>query len=99
MTDSSPQATCWTLVQGAASGQREDRESFARLYGTPMRAYFAARWRCPADHPNVEDAVQEAFLECFREHGALDRLDSERKGGFRAYLYGVLRNIALRISL
>ena len=33
------------------------------------------------------------FLTCFREGGALDRVDPARAGGFRAFLYGIARNV------
>ncbi|MBK8268830.1 MAG: hypothetical protein IPK83_11220 [Planctomycetes bacterium] len=35
---------------------------------------------------DLDDAVQDVFLECFRPDGALDRLDVHRPGGFRAFL-------------
>jgi RNA polymerase sigma-70 factor (ECF subfamily) len=44
----------------------------------------------------VEDAVQDVFLDCFREGGALGRADPARPGGFRAFLYGITRVVALR---
>ena len=42
----------------------------------------------------LDDVVQEVFLACFKEDGPLSRADPERPGGFRAYLYGVVRNVA-----
>ena len=42
----------------------------------------------------LEDVVQEVFVTCFKEDGPLSRADPERPGGFRAYLYGVVRNVA-----
>jgi len=89
-------STCWILIRGAAGGRAEDRETFARLYAPVLRGYLGARWRGSPLAGEVEDAVQEVFLECFRGGGALDRVDPDRPGGFRAYLYGVARNIALR---
>ncbi len=38
------------------------------------------------------------FIECFREGGVLDKVESGRPGGFRAFLYGVVRNVALRFE-
>ena len=38
------------------------------------------------------------FSECFKDRGALQSFDSERGGGFRAFLYAVVRNVALRIE-
>jgi RNA polymerase sigma-70 factor (ECF subfamily) len=42
--------------------------------------------------------VQEAFLECLRQDGVLQSADPQRPGGFRAYLFGLLRNVALRVE-
>src|SRR5262249_29726394 len=41
---------------------------------------------------------QEVFLACLRPGGALDRLDPDRPGGFRPFLYGVVRNVALHVE-
>lgn len=90
-----PDHTHWSLVLGAACGDPQRRESFAETYAPVIRSYFAARWRLPADHERVADAVQEVFLQCFKEGGALQRVDPERSGGFRAYLYGVASKVSL----
>ncbi len=42
--------------------------------------------------------MQEVFVECFRRGGALERVDRDRDGGFRAFLYGVARNVARRVE-
>jgi len=94
----SPQTTCWTLIQGAAAGRREDRDEFARLYAPAVRAYLAARWQGLPHIHSLDDAVQEVFVDCFKCGGALDRVDAERPGGFRAFLYGVVRVVALRFE-
>jgi RNA polymerase sigma-70 factor (ECF subfamily) len=44
----------------------------------------------------LDDTVQNVFIECLREGGLLDRAQADRPGGFRAYLYGAVRNVALR---
>ncbi len=65
--------------------------------GLPVvRAYLAARWRDAALEQNLEDAIQDVFIECFRAEGVLERADRDQPGGFRAFLFGVVRNIALR---
>src|SRR5438270_804413 len=87
-------STCWTVIQAAAAGQSGPREEFARHYEPVVRAYLTARW--PSRGEDVDDAVQDVFLECFREGGALARVDPDRPGGFRAFLYGVARNVARR---
>ena len=95
---SSPQTTCWTLIAGAAAGSATDRQEFARRYLPAIEAYLSARWRGGPLAAEREDAVQEAFLECFREGGALARVERERPGGFRAFLYGMARNVARRFE-
>lgn len=59
-----------------------------------MRAYLGARWRGSPLTQEVEDAVQEVFVDCFREGGALARVDSGRP--FRPFLYGVAQMVARR---
>lgn len=88
--------TSWSLIDGAAGGNRGAREVFSRRYLPVVRAYLAARWRGSARH--LEDAVQEVFLRCFRVGGALARADRTREGGFQAYLYGVTRKVALEFE-
>ena len=91
-------STCWTLIRGAAAGDRRAREAFALRYVPVVRAYLLARWRTPVLRERVEDAVQDAFLEFFRPDGVLARLDAARPGGFRPFLMGVLRNVARRVE-
>jgi RNA polymerase sigma-70 factor (ECF subfamily) len=90
------QSTCWTVIRGAAAGSAAERSEFARRYEGIVTAYFAARWRGTALVSDVDDAVQEVFVDCFKADGALDRADSAR--GFRPFLHGVARNIALRFE-
>jgi len=94
MTEST--STCWTLIRGAAGGDRADRDLFARQYEPVIRAYLGARWRDDARRREVDDAVQDVFLDCFRADGPLARVDPDRPGGFRGYLYGVVRHVAQR---
>jgi RNA polymerase sigma-70 factor (ECF subfamily) len=95
---SAPDTTCWTVIQAAAAGKGEERDAFARRYTSVIRAYLSARWHSSPLHGELEDALQEVFLECFRQGGVLERADRERPGGFRALLYGVIRNVALRFE-
>lgn len=46
---------------------------------------------------DVEDAVQEVFVECFKSGGVLERADPKR-GDFRGLLYGVSRNVVNRFE-
>src|SRR5262249_17378692 len=92
------ESTCWTVIKGAAAGNPEDRDYFARIYAPVVRGYLAARWRATPYWQEPENASQEVFIECFKEHGALDRCQPGYAGGFRAFLYGVVRHVALRIE-
>lgn len=93
-----PISTCWTVIRGAAEGRGGDREEFARRYLPVVRDYLHARWRGSSWKNEVEDATQEVFLACFREGGALERADPGRGREFRAFLYGIARNVALRVE-
>ena len=46
----------------------------------------------------VEDATQAVFVECFRKGGVLDAAETGRVANFRAFLYGVIRNVASRFE-
>ncbi|MBN2491409.1 MAG: sigma-70 family RNA polymerase sigma factor [Planctomycetes bacterium] len=90
------ESTCWTVIQAAASGDRAEREEFARRYDPVIREVLRARWAGTPRASDVDDAVQDVFLECLKDGGALGRADTSRPGGFRPYLRGVVRNVALR---
>jgi RNA polymerase sigma-70 factor (ECF subfamily) len=91
-------ATCWTVIRGAAAGRQRDREEFARRYERVIRAYLGARWRGSPLTTEIDDAAQEVFLDCFREGGALTRANPDWPNGFRAFLYGVVKNVARRVE-
>jgi RNA polymerase sigma factor (sigma-70 family) len=93
----SSQSTCWTAIQAAAGDGRGERELFARRYVPIVRAYLATRWRQSAGAADLEDAVQEVFVDCFKPNGVLQRAERDR-GGFRPFLYGVVRLVALRME-
>lgn len=88
------------MIRGAAAGDVQQRQMFAQRYAEPIAAYLQARWRASPMLQEVDDAVQEVFVECCREGGALERASEEKAaaGGFRGYLYGVARNVALRFE-
>jgi len=88
--------TCWTVVRGAVDGDPAARSRFAETYLTVVRAYLGARWRGHAAGARLDDAVQDVFFDCFKHGGALGRLDQDRRVAFRTFLYGVVRNVALR---
>lgn len=93
------QTTHWTVIQAAAGGDDAAQAEFARCYEPVIRAFLWSRWKhnaaCAAD---LDDAVQEVFLACFRRDGALAHADARRPGGFRAFLFGVSRNVARRFE-
>jgi RNA polymerase sigma-70 factor (ECF subfamily) len=92
-----PESTCWTVIKAAAAGVPSDREEFVRRYNSIVAGYLAYRWRgTPSLLAELDDALQEVFIECFKKNGVLDRAERER--GFRPFLYGVVRNVALRIE-
>jgi RNA polymerase sigma-70 factor (ECF subfamily) len=92
------ESTCWTVIRAAAAGSQEDRESLAQRYLGVVRAHLAVRWRGSAFLPDLDDAVQEVFVECFKAGGALTAAGDGRVPSFRAFLYGVVRNIARRFE-
>lgn len=91
-------STCWTVIRGAADGSDAERSLFVATYTPVIRAYLLARWRVSSLAQNVDDAVQEVFLSCFAAGGALARADSTLPGGFRAFLFGIVRNVARKIE-
>jgi RNA polymerase sigma-70 factor (ECF subfamily) len=92
------ESTCWTVIRAAAAGSAGDREELARRYLGVVRTYVAARWRGSTLRPHLDDAVQEVFVECFKEGGALEAAGAGRVPSFRAFLYGVVRNVARRFE-
>jgi RNA polymerase sigma factor (sigma-70 family) len=90
--------TRWTVILGAAAGQPLAREEFARRYEGVIRAYLGARWRGTPFVPEIDDATQDVFVECFKENGALARVDPGHRGGFRTFLFAVVRNVARRFE-
>jgi RNA polymerase sigma-70 factor (ECF subfamily) len=89
-----PESTCWTVIQAAAAGSTPDRQEFARRYRPVVRAYLSSRWRSSPCLQDLDDAVREVFVECFKPNGVLDRAEPGRD--FRPFLYGVVRHVALR---
>lgn len=88
--------TRWSLIRDAARGEAAARATFARAYEPVVRAYLGARWRGTPFVDEIDDAVQEVFVDCFKDDGALERADPARGPSFRAFLSGVARNVALR---
>ena len=91
-------SSCWTTIELAACGAPEHRQAFAHKYQPAIRAYLAARWRGTPLMAAIDDATQAVFVECLKEGGVLEKADPERVGGFRAFLYGTVRNVARRFE-
>jgi RNA polymerase sigma-70 factor (ECF subfamily) len=81
-------ATHWTLI--AAAGGPDRDTALSRLYQTYWRPLCAQARRFGVPEDDVEDAVQELFVNLFRS-GAVERAERCR-GRFRSYLLGALRN-------
>jgi RNA polymerase sigma-70 factor (ECF subfamily) len=93
-----PEGTLWTVIRSAAAGDREARDTFAKRYEPVIHAYLRARWSGSPLLGEVDDATQDVFLDCFKDGGALARVDEDRPGGFRAFLFGVVRMTALNLE-
>jgi RNA polymerase sigma factor (sigma-70 family) len=91
------ESTCWTVIE-AAAGCAAERTAFARHYDPVVRAYLSARWRKGPLRHDLDDAVQDVFVECFKQGGMLAHAERDRPGGFRAFLYGAVRNVARRLE-
>src|SRR5262245_33039520 len=92
------ESTCWTVIRAAAAGSPTDREELARRYLGVVRAYLSARWHGTALRHELDDAGQEVFVECFRQGGVVEVAGTGRVPSFRAFLYGVIRNVARRFE-
>lgn len=86
--------TCWDLIRTAAAGSRPAQQVFVERYHDCVRAYLRHRWAGTPLCDTTDDAVQEVFLQCLREQGALAAARPDLGNGFRAYLYGITRNVA-----
>lgn len=87
----------WSLIARAAAGDRTARSVFSHSYLPVVRRFLEARWRATPLAGELDDAVQEVFVECLRENGVLSNADSER-GDMRGLLFGVSRKVAARFE-
>jgi len=85
----------WSVIARAAAGDQAARSKFASACLPVIRGYLELRWRGTALGSEVEDAVQEVFVECLRADGVLAKAD-EARGDLRGLLYGVACNVARR---
>jgi len=86
--------TIWIEIDRARRGEGDALSLFAHRYEPVVRAYLAARWRSSRLLGDVDDTVQEVFVDIL--NGALRRADPDRP--FRPFLYGVVKNVALRVE-
>ncbi len=98
MNMATSESTCWTIIRAGAAGSPADRDELGRRYMGLVQAYLSARWRGSTLRKNLDDATQEVFIECFRQGGVLETAGAGRVPNFRAFLYGVIRNVARRFE-
>ncbi len=89
--------TPWSMIAAAARGDDAAQHRFHRLYASTARAFLTRRWRRRVLANDIDDALQDVFLECFRQQGALSRAESGR-GEFRGFFLGIVANIAARFE-
>jgi len=87
-------STRWSLIDGVRDGVPGSRDRFARRYEPIVRAYLGARWKASPLRQDLDDATQEVFALCFSSRSPLNCVENRREGGFRAYLHGVVSNVA-----
>lgn len=92
-----PEAATWSLIARAAAGHPAARDAFGRIYLPVVRRLLDARWHSTPLSAEVDDAVQEVFVEYLRAGGVLARAESGR-GELGGLLFGVTRNVALRFE-
>lgn len=85
------------MIERAADGQPSQRDDFARRYLPVVRDFLRARWRDSRWETEVDDAVQEVFIQCFKPGGALGRVRRDGRA-FHSFLFGVATNVALQFE-
>lgn len=85
------------MIGRAAEGDAAAREIFATTYLPVLRGFLEGRWRNTPWYEQVDDALQEVFVELLRDDGALTKARAAR-GELGGFLFGVTRNVALRIE-
>ena len=90
--------TCWTQVRGRCERRRSSSLS---VLAAPTCHWCGRscrrRWRKTPLQAEVDDAVQDTFVECMRQDGPLERAEEDR-GDFRGYLFGVVASRGLSTS-
>lgn len=85
------------MIARAAAGDAAARSKLAATCLPVIRSFLDLRWRATPLAHEVEDAVQEVFVECLRSEGVLSRADPSR-GDLGGLLYGVACNVAKRFE-
>ena len=67
-------STCWTVIHAAAAASRTIGRN-SRAVCPVVRDYLASRWRDAVLQVDIDDALQDVFVECFRQGGALWKAD------------------------
>ncbi len=93
-TEGPDRDTCWTLIHDAAAGSSQACQTFVQRYESLIRGSLAARWQHTPYLVDLDDAVQEVWVHCFQDNGALSRAEPGRGANFRAFLLGVVRRVA-----
>ncbi len=88
------ESTCWPLLAGAAAGEGSARTQFVARYENLVRAFLSSYLGGGSFHDEIDDLIQEVFVECFRGGGVLHRTVHTPPKNFRAYLRGVSLNLA-----
>lgn len=89
--------TDWREIRAAAIGDAGARETFARRYQDFVRDRLQRTPGRSLAPEEVDDAAQEVFVECFKQGGVLAAADPDSLAGFRAFLTGVIDNVARRV--
>jgi RNA polymerase sigma factor (sigma-70 family) len=93
-----PETTSWQLIRNAAAGDSSARAVFVARYAPVLRRSFERRWRHSPLRHCVDDAMQEAFLECLKHEGLLAKAVWMPGRKFRAYLSALTIHVAQRVE-
>lgn len=86
------------MIRNAAAGDPSARAVFVARYAPMLRRSFQRRWRHGPLRDCVDDAMQEAFLECLKHEGLLAKAAPIPGKKFRAYLATLTIHVAQRVE-
>lgn len=90
-TDRGFRSTLWSVIHGAARGDKAAQEEFIKTYLPAVRGWLRHRLPGKFTREDIQDFTQEVFMEIFKKN-ILAKV-SESKGKFRTYLIRVARNV------